>query len=392
MDAHSIYQKERFTFDHYLLSVTGRFTTQPYIDDEIVMVYNGEIYNQDYDKSDGDVILPLYKKYGIEFAKHLDGEFAIAIYDFKTRAIIYAVDVFASKPLWVNGDECCSYESGVGGHKVRANTVIKIHMESGHMIERTTSHNFDFGNQHKTSYDDWVVAFKNAVAKRAKQNCFLGLSSGYDSGAIACELNNLGIDYKAYTIIGKENQDILKQRITLTENHTLLENINPAELLSELHDQVEPFNYRIRYQGGKGKINDLHGDQASIGLLAISKLANSEGRIVYMSGQGADEIMSDYSPLSSISELNGNYPVDLKPWINFSYGCQYSYLGKEEYVPGSLNIECRYPFLDKDVVQEFLWLSTELKNREYKAPLYEYLTREEYPFCRGEKFGFDIDK
>ena len=34
-------------------------------------------------KTDGDAILPLYLKYGSDFAKHLDGEFAIGIMDFK---------------------------------------------------------------------------------------------------------------------------------------------------------------------------------------------------------------------------------------------------------------------------------------------------------------------
>ena len=42
---------------------------------------------------------------------------------------------------------------------------------------------------------------------------------------------------------------------------------------------------------------------------------------------------------------------------------------------GNFNIETRYPFLDRDLVQEFLWLTAELKNKHYKAPLREYLIR-----------------
>jgi len=67
-------------------------------------------------------------------------------------------------------------------------------------------------------------------------------------------------------------------------------------------------------------------------------------------------------------------------------------LNKEEYVAGSYGIETRYPFLDTQLVQEFLWLSSDLKNRQYKAPLTEYLERNSYPFQKGNKTGFQADR
>jgi len=65
-----------------------------------------------------------------------------------------------------------------------------------------------------------------------------------------------------------------------------------------------------------------------------------------------------------------------------------SYLTKEEYVGGSYGIECRYPFLDFDVVQEFLWLSTKLKNGNYKNVLHNYMVENNFPFEEGQKIGF----
>jgi hypothetical protein len=59
-------------------------------------------------------------------------------------------------------------------------------------------------------------------------------------------------------------------------------------------------------------------------------------------------------------------------------------------VAGSHSIETRYPFLDKDVVQEFLWLTPELKNKTYKAPIYEYLKRNNFPFAEGKKIGLRV--
>ncbi len=62
---------------------------------------------------------------------------------------------------------------------------------------------------------------------------------------------------------------------------------------------------------------------------------------------------------------------------------------KEEIIGGSHGIEQRYPFLDKDVVQEFLWLKPELKNKYYKAPIHNYLNENNYPFTPNEKLGFN---
>ena len=73
-----------YIFAHNLLSITGDFTEQPFInyEDEIVCVYNGQIYNYsefgEY-KSDGECLIPLYQKYGDKFIQKLDGEFAIVL-------------------------------------------------------------------------------------------------------------------------------------------------------------------------------------------------------------------------------------------------------------------------------------------------------------------------
>ena len=70
-----------------------------------------------------------------------------------------------------------------------------------------------------------------------------------------------------------------------------------------------------------------------------------------------------------------------------------SYLAKEEYTSGIWGIETRYPYLDKDVVQEFLWLSPELKNKYkgsiYKPPLLYYLDINNFPLF-NKKLGFDV--
>ena len=91
------------------------------------------------------------------------------------------------------------------------------------------------------------------------------------------------------------------------------------------------------------------------------------------------------------SEFGGLFPQELEgffPWKKFYGDTQRSYLFKDEYVLGRFGLEGRYPFLDRDVVQSFLALTPELKNREYKAPVAEFLRRYSYPYESGKKCGF----
>ncbi len=79
-------------------------------ENDTVLLFNGEIYNykeikeellkdgyQFSSDTDSEVILPLYKKYGPNFVKHLKGMFAIVIV--KKDKILLARDRFGIKPL-----------------------------------------------------------------------------------------------------------------------------------------------------------------------------------------------------------------------------------------------------------------------------------------------------
>lgn len=82
-------------------------------DERYQLVCNGEIYNspdirqtceaEGYrfrTKCDVEVILPLYKKYGVECVKHLRGMFAIAIWDTVEKSLFLARDHMGQKPLF----------------------------------------------------------------------------------------------------------------------------------------------------------------------------------------------------------------------------------------------------------------------------------------------------
>ena len=48
-------------------------------------------------------------------------------------------------------------------------------------------------------------------------------------------------------------------------------------------------------------------------------------------------------------------------------------------------METRYPFLDKKVVQEYLNLTPELKNKFHKSPITNFLITNKYPFIDNDK-------
>lgn len=82
-------------------------------DGSIILSANGEIYDferiraaleaKGYEfktKSDSEVIIYLYKEYGLRCFEHLRGEFAFLLYDKETRVLIAARDRFGIKPLY----------------------------------------------------------------------------------------------------------------------------------------------------------------------------------------------------------------------------------------------------------------------------------------------------
>lgn len=237
------------------------------------------------------------------------------------------------------------------------------------------SYKFDFKNQHKETYEDWLKAFENSIRKRAVNGCFIGMSSGYDSGALTKEMVKQGIEFKAFVMYNNENKEVLDERIKYI----------PNVQISVMNERL----WKTYYDFLKGKINDTAlADKASMGVAYMFASAIGDKRNVCISGQGGDELYSDYALFPKQSTFKGTYPNELYEWPNFREGMQREYLNELEEIAELFGIEVRYPMLDIDLVQEFLWLKPELKNRNYKAPIFEYLTKNDVPFEKGIKHGF----
>ena len=330
--------------------------------------------------------------------------------------IILATDPFRTKPLYYGFDgdgkfgaatyKSCLTELGFSGTTyAEPNTTYIFDMDdtSSGYVTKTTNVEWDL-EQHLTSWDAWNDAFLKAIEKRTKdvrEQIFIGMSSGYDSGAIACELNRQKVPHQIYTVNGSENQSVLKRRFDLL-NRANIHVSDPGMLERDLCDRhinehVEEFMYTIH--SSSSDYNEynlrLQDDNGSRNLSYICWLAKEDCKKIYLSGMGSDEIYSDYGfkgvKKYPHSNFGGLFPDDLSsifPWASFYGSSMESYIAKEEYVAGSYGIETRYPYLDRYLVQYFLWMTPEAKNEFYKAPLHQYLTKHDFPFCVEEKIGF----
>lgn len=409
-----------FLFLHNLLSLCGDFTTQPFYKNNIVCLFNGEIYNYksfgNY-KTDGEIIIDMYQKFGYFFPRFFNGEYTFIIVDFNIDEIILFSDTFASKPLFYSIEEnkiaVSSYKSVLNelgfnkSSRLEANSFLIISLKDLEIKNRSSIYRFDL-KQYKKTFDDFNIAFENSIKNRVENlsaKLHVCLSSGYDSGAICAALNNLGKEYKTFTIGSCENKKILEERLKRNCMKSVIyegDDINidfHQNVLNEINQ-----NYVIKWNNKHDRLYNFVEDRASLALSHIYNISNSEGYKVVLSSQGADEIFGDYGfngyKFVFHSCFGGKYPNKLEDifpkspnddnavWNNFYSGTQKCFMSKEEFVGGNYGIETRYPFLDRDLVQEFLWLDISLKNSSYKSAIESYLLKNNYPYEKNVKLGF----
>ena len=239
------------------------------------------------------------------------------------------------------------------------------------------------------------------MTQNLRKKVFITLSSGYDSGSIACLLNKLNIDFMSLSLKHGEDLSILNNRIEKLKNNnkitykSYIDDIDQRTktmIKVDLLGKIDKFNSFLDKDNNK-PYNILN-DDALTGFAYLFQKAKQldENNLIHLSGQGADEIFSDYGfngiKIKSHSCFGGKFPQNLRdifPWHSFYKGTQECFINKEEHVAGCYGIENRYPFLDREVVQEFLYLSPVLKNKYYKAPLYQILKNNKFPFSLNEK-------
>ncbi|MDC1148787.1 asparagine synthase (glutamine-hydrolyzing) [Pelagibacteraceae bacterium] len=298
-----------------------------------ILFFNGEIYNyaekkkelldhgfEFFSDGDGEVILNLFLKYGKNFVDHLQGMFAIGIWDRKKKELYVARDHFGQKPFfYVNYGNRILFASEIKdlleldkSLKSENFNVVKKYLISNSLdtdtntffkkikrIQKSCLYKFNKTGIHKSKY--WSLKLNNEkkldinelkeffwnstslYMKSDVKTCF-ALSGGLDSGFLFSISNLLGNNYKGYSLAVEKTESEsktvceYKKKFNSDISTLNISNINYSKIFNEvLNSQTEPF----------------HGISAIYQFL-LRKKAKRDGYKVIITGDGADEIFGGY--------------------------------------------------------------------------------------------------
>lgn len=373
---------------HNLLSITGEFTIQPVESNGLYFLLMGEIYNYDLTlPSDIFYAIQKYEEYGSAFTEYLDGEFLIIIINPTDNTIDFFTDPWSTKQVWfsksVDGFYFGTYpliiptsdishlnrkfdDNEWSNHNIRLNHNSHYRFninenELYHINSEIHKWNLD---QYKDTLSDVTIALENAIDKRYHSNSLLLLSGGIDSSVIAIRL-------------AEAHKHIYSATLNFTD----------AEDTDTQHDVI---NYCSDYHDNTiftHDISPLLPDNDNI--LKNMKISQSSDCIrqyfrvnynckVLITGNGSDEIFCNYmNKHNKIPEFTV-FPTDLVnvfPWKNFYGGTHRRLIDLWETSTLHYGMETRSAFHDKFLIQEWLNLAPNLKNKEYKHFLKEYLRK-----------------
>ena len=336
-DNTSIKQIKNIFLGHTRLSIIDLDdeANQPMIFDDIVIVFNGEIYNYDELKiseklecktgSDTEVLIRLYQKYDVEFLHLLNGAFSFCIYDMKKDRFFCARDRYGKKPFYYYVKENKFIFSSMIKpiikllgftpklNKVALSQYLQYFVPLSPNTFYTDINKLDAGSyllyengklQSKKYYKiktykkitDEVTALKdieellfNSVEQRLKSDVEVGtlLSGGIDSSLISTiysklsthDINTFSVGYKTDT----KYSELPFAKIVannIKSNHTALE-ITQNDFIKSLDEVFE-------------NLEEPHADPAAIPLFLLTKEINKQGIKTVLSGEGSDELFLGY--------------------------------------------------------------------------------------------------
>ena len=400
----------RFMFHRLEIIGTGSNGNQPMQlpnDNNYSLICNGEIYNYKHlnekygfpsnSGSDCEVILHLYKKFGIKKTiTLLDGVFAFALYDKKLDIMFAARDQFGVRPSFFgsnNGEYMISSEAKVISDLCE--TVYPFPPGSwwGSDSPSTFSSCGTFGYEaYEETRDkpDILLGIRKtlvaSVEKRLMSEREIGclLSGGLDSSLIAalvCRMNDgLRLRDGRWTPKGKVGKEKIK---TFSIGMSGSPDLKYAKIVSDYigseHHEVlltqEEFLSAIEEVIYKIESYDTTTVRASVGNYLVSKYIkdNTDCKVIF-NGDGADEVCCGY-----VYNAKAPTPLDLqKESVKLLGDIHIFDVLRSDRSISSNGLEPRTPFLDKEFVDFYLSIDPGRKMFDKKDRIEKHLLREAF--------------
>ena len=399
---------------HERLSIVGvENGSQPIIQENIVLSVNGEIYNHkdlfsdvlenkytNKSGSDCEVIIYLYKEFGTQCVKMLDGIFSFVLYDITNETILVARDRIGVTPLYYG----TSYQN-----ELVISSELKALSDScdsasvflpGFYLETTKdqfkdlkfksyySPDWDLYNHIENSNEELLCiklrnSLTNAVDKRLMCEVPFGvlLSGGLDSSLVASITSRLlktrkhtwGSNLHSFSIGLEGAPDLIMARKVATFLDTIHHEF--VFTVQEGLDAIEDLVYTL-------ETYDVTTIRASTPMYLMSRKIKAMGIKMVLSGEGADELLGGYLYFHNApnpKEFHEECCSRVQGLFNFD--CLRA--NKSTMAWG---VEARVPFLDKDFIDLSINIhpSLKLKDKKEKYILRKAFDTPENPYLPDE--------
>ena len=361
-----------------------------------VLAVNGEIYNHREIRaefagkyefqtgSDCEVILALYRQYGIDFIEKLSGIFAFALYDEERDEFLIARDPIGVIPLYIGRDAdgkvycaselkalegmCDEYEPFLPGHYYwsREGKMQKWYKrdwtEYEAVKDRYTSMSAD--ETYKAQVDDVRTALEDAVKRQLMSDVPYGvlLSGGLDSSVISAVAKQFAdkrveTDGKqdawwpqlhSFAVGLKGAPDLEKARLVAEHIGTVHHEINYT--IQEGLDAIRDVIYYI-------ETYDVTTVRASTPMYLLARVIKSMGIKMVLSGEGADEVFGGYLYFHKAPDARAFHEETVRKLSKLHlYDCL-----RANKSLSAWGVEGRVPFLDKEFLDVAMRLNPAVK-------------------------------
>ncbi|PIK14374.1 asparagine synthase B [Halobacteriovorax sp. JY17] len=338
------------------------------------LICNGEIYNYQQikdtllskeefiSKSDCEVILPLYKKFGLEkLCKNLDGEFAFVIWDSEKQTFQAARDQFGIRPLFYGykrEDSSIAFASEVKALQDFCDDIKPF--LPGHYFDGRGFYEFD--SIHKVEVNEEITKedalhgikqlLEQAVIKRMDSDAKVGylLSGGLDSSLVCAIAARESKEPIKTFAVGINEDPIDAKYAKIVADHIGSDHTEYLFSKSDLLETLDDLIYRL-------ESFDITTIRASLGMDLICRHIKDTTDIkVLMTGECSDEMFgykyTDFAPSPNEFQKEASKRVE-ELYI-------YDVLRADRCI-SSNSLEARVPFSDKSFAKFVMSIPPELK-------------------------------